>query len=270
MRWCLPLRRPWSWALLLLLIAGVGACGDPRKSRNIPKTGQWLAQNDQCQSDICWLPSRYLPRRLAVLKFQVCLDQNAHYVVPRLREAGLARGKKVLDIGTGTGFFALISAAHGATKVVATDINPVSWANAVYNAMLFGYHKTIDVRLVSLQDPGAYSVVRGDERFDLIIANPPWDNNKARNIDELTDADEGYRFLRSIVAGARDHLTPGGRLLLLFGNPEGLKVVRKLLKELGLRARFTTADGEQDFAAHKIKAQEKDYKGPAPLIEIYR
>jgi len=253
------------WVVLALtLTAGVASCRDAKG----PKTGVWRASNDECLSDICWLPSRYLPRRMAVLKSQVCLDDNAVFVDKRLRKGRLARGKKVLDIGTGTGFLALITAAHGAREVVATDINPVSWANTVYNALLFGWQDKIDVRLVSLSDPGAYSVVRDDEKFDLIIANPPWDNKKAINIDQLKDLDEGYKFLRSIVLGARDHLAPGGRLLLLFGHPEGLKVIRKLLQRKGLKATFISSDGVEDFSAHKIKAREDDYTGPSPVLEI--
>jgi ribosomal protein L11 methylase PrmA len=50
----------------------------------------------------------------------------------------LFAGRRVLDMGTGTGILALIAAHLGATQVVATDFNPNAVRNARLNADLLG------------------------------------------------------------------------------------------------------------------------------------
>ena len=70
-----------------------------------------------------------------------------------------------LDLGTGSGYLALLLARHSA-RVVATDVNPRALNFARFNAALNGLD--IDVREGSFFEPVA------DDRFDLIVSNPPF------------------------------------------------------------------------------------------------
>ena len=70
-----------------------------------------------------------------------------------------------LDLGTGSGFLALLLARHSG-RVVATDINPRALDFARFNAALNGLD--LEVRSGSFFEPVA------DERFDLIVSNPPF------------------------------------------------------------------------------------------------
>ena len=72
----------------------------------------------------------------------------------------------VLDLGTGAGIHALLAATH-AEHVVATDTNPRALNFARMNALLNGIGN-ISFRLGSFFEP-----VR-DEKFDLIVSNPPF------------------------------------------------------------------------------------------------
>jgi methylase of polypeptide subunit release factors len=72
----------------------------------------------------------------------------------------------VLDLGTGAGIHALLAATH-AERVVATDTNPRALNFARMNALLNGIGN-ISFRLGSFFEP-----VR-DEKFDLIVSNPPF------------------------------------------------------------------------------------------------
>ncbi|MGC2578532.1 MAG: class I SAM-dependent methyltransferase, partial [Terrimicrobiaceae bacterium] len=72
----------------------------------------------------------------------------------------------VLDLGTGAGIHALLAATH-AEHVVATDTNPRALNFARMNALLNGI-ENISFRLGSFFEP-----VR-DEKFDLIVSNPPF------------------------------------------------------------------------------------------------
>jgi methylase of polypeptide subunit release factors len=71
-----------------------------------------------------------------------------------------------LDLGTGCGIQALLMARH-ARHVVATDLNPRALNLTTFNAHLNGF-SNVECRRGSLFEPVA------DERFDLIVANPPF------------------------------------------------------------------------------------------------
>jgi SAM-dependent methyltransferase len=73
---------------------------------------------------------------------------------------------RALDVGTGNGVQALLLAAH-AERVVATDINERALAFAALNAALNGIDN-VEFRAGSFLEP-----VEG-ERFDLVVANPPY------------------------------------------------------------------------------------------------
>jgi SAM-dependent methyltransferase len=73
---------------------------------------------------------------------------------------------RALDVGTGNGIQALLLAAH-AEHVVATDVNERALAFAAFNATLNGIDN-IELRAGSFLEP-----VQG-ERFDLVVANPPY------------------------------------------------------------------------------------------------
>ena len=70
-------------------------------------------------------------------------------------------GRRLLDLGTGSGVLAITAARRGA-RVVAVDIDPLAVAATVANTRR--NHTSIDVRL------GDVDVVAG-ERFDVIVAN---------------------------------------------------------------------------------------------------
>jgi SAM-dependent methyltransferase len=74
--------------------------------------------------------------------------------------------RTALDLGTGSGVQALIAARH-AERVVGVDVNARGLAFARFNAALNGL-SNIDLREGSWFEPV------GDERFDLIVSNPPY------------------------------------------------------------------------------------------------
>ena len=75
-------------------------------------------------------------------------------------------GERALDLCTGNGIQAILLAAH-AERVVATDVNARALAYAAFNAALNGVDN-IETRQGSFFEPVE------DERFDLVVANPPY------------------------------------------------------------------------------------------------
>jgi hypothetical protein len=112
------------------------------------------------------------------------------------------RVPRALDVGTGCGIQALLAAKH-AGHVVATDVNPRALAFARFNARLNAIDN-VELRLGHSFEP-----VEG-ERFDLIVANPPYvispDTSYAYRDSELP-ADE---LCRRIVVDTPRFLVDGG------------------------------------------------------------
>jgi SAM-dependent methyltransferase len=153
-----------------------------------------------------------------------------------IRQPAFVRDKTVLEIGTGSGLLSLCCLKAGARRVVATDVNAAAIANARYNADRLGVADRLDARLVSLKQSGAYAVVGHSETFDLIISNPPWENQKPASIDEYALYDEGFRLLRSILEMLPDHLEPGGQAYLAYGSVSSVRHCQRLAAEMGLSA----------------------------------
>ena len=164
-------------------------------------------------------------------------------------------GDVVLDIGTGTGLIGLLTAKQGASRVVATDINPAAVRNARHNARRLGYEGLFDVREVSMEHPEAFAVIAPGETFDLIVTDPPFRNFKPKKMREYALGDENYALLKSILAGAREHLTESGRLLLFQGYREGIALTFDLAEANGMEARILCpqATREELLAMHPAR-----------------
>ena len=127
---------------------------------------------------------------------------------------GLARlvsnvtAPRALDLCTGSGVQALHAARRGA-QVVGVDINPRAVHFARFNAVLNGLDQVCRFEQGDLWAP------LGDERFELITANPPFVPSPA--LDELLFRDGGVggeEVLARILSGCADHLTRPGTLLV--------------------------------------------------------
>ena len=136
-------------------------------------------------------------------------------VTPFLARAAIPRRPidSALDLGCGAGALALALAAV-ARRVVGTDVNAraLSWAR--FNARLNGV-AGVELRLGDLFEPA------GAERFDLVVAQPPFVARRA-DADPCAFVHGGPRgdelALRS-MAGAPSRLTPRGRAVLLADWP---------------------------------------------------
>lgn len=126
--------------------------------------------------------------------------------------AKIAGGKSLLEIGTGTGIVAIFAALAGASRVVATDINP----QAVNNAKLNAQQLNVDVEVLegSLFDP-----IVADQKFDLIFWNHPF-NKAEQEVDDMllrAGFDHGYQGVKEYLRLGQQYLASGGKLLLGTG-----------------------------------------------------
>lgn len=182
-----------------------------------------------------WADVEGLERRIAIFETVFWEPDDTRSLRELIRTTDVVRGKTILEIGTGSGLLPLCCLQAGAGHVVATDVNPAAVANAKYNAGLLGLGSRLDVRLVPLDDAGAYAVIAEGEQFDLIISNPPWENQQPASIDEYALYDPGFALLHSLLSGMQRHLKDDGRAWLAYGCREAILAMLKLAPELGLK-----------------------------------
>ena len=171
----------------------------------------------------------------------------------RLVEASLAcmtaAQGRVLDLGTGSGAIALsLAAERPAWQALASDFSAAALAVARSNAIKNSL-SNCEFRCGSW-----FAVVGENEKFDLIVSNPPYidpdDTHLAalthEPITALTAAQQGLADLRQIVAGAGRHLLEAGWLVVEHGYDQGLAV-----RELFVQAGFVQVDTLRDYGGNE-------------------
>jgi predicted RNA methylase len=118
------------------------------------------------------------------------------------------QGDMALDVGTGTGYLALLAARH-ARHVVATDTNPRALNFAALNARLNELH-SVEFRQGSLFEPVA------DCRFDLIVANPPFVISPKADYEYRDSGQEGDALCEQLIRQAPAMLREGGYCTVVF------------------------------------------------------
>jgi methylase of polypeptide subunit release factors len=166
------------------------------------KEGLWI---DALSQTITVLPHVYIPS-----------DQSVINMFVAKRE--VIAGKRVLDMGTGTGVLALLAARLGASEATASDNNPNAVENARLNVARLGMEGVVRVCRPSELFKGLAGAV-----FDVILFNAPWVQGKARTLYDRAIYDEGYALIRRFFASVGDHLAADGRILLQYSNISELK-----------------------------------------------
>lgn len=159
-------------------------------------------------------------------------------------------GKRVLEIGSGSGIVSVYAAKLGATKVVATDVNERAVETTKRNAAKFAVAAVVEPRLVPRSDMSAYSVIAPDETFDMIVSNPPYSLDlDAPTNDAVTDTgDLGF----SIVRGLQTHLAPGGAAVLLYGSLFYHLAMVKFARYCGYEVRHHRPRGLTEWEAETL------------------
>lgn len=176
------------------------------------------------------------------------LAVNPAVLIPRpetelLVDLALAgRPSSVLDLGTGSGAIALaIKKQRPSVRVVAVEASAAALVVAGRNAAKYGLQ-------VEFRHGRWFEPVAG-ERFDLIVANPPYVASGDPHLaglrfepaSALVAGPDGLDALREIAREAPAHLASPGWLYLEHGIGQDA-VVRALLKGAGLESVLTWPD----------------------------
>ena len=150
----------------------------------------------------------------------------------------------MLELGTGSGCIAVTLALEKPkTTVVATDISEEALTVARENA------RRLQADNLTFRAGEWFGAVKPNEKFDLIVSNPPYIAEGDRHlpalrwepVTALTAGVDGLDDIRHIAAEALFHLRDNGVLAFEHGYDQGA-AVRNILLQLGYRSVVTLRD----------------------------
>ncbi|MEK7348179.1 MAG: class I SAM-dependent rRNA methyltransferase [Candidatus Eisenbacteria bacterium] len=181
------------------------------------------------------------------------LDQREN----RKRVAREAHGKRVLDLYCHTGLFALHCAAAGAKSVLGIDSSRPALERARENHRRNAAMKDVTFREARVEDV-LRAFGREEERFDLIVLDPP------ALVKSRKTLDEGVRKYVTLNASAMRLLAPGGTLATATCShhvdaPAFLDLLRTAAKMAGARFRLVEVMGQSRDHPVLLAARETSY-----------
>ncbi len=150
----------------------------------------------------------------------------------------------VLDLGTGSGAIALALAVNAPRiRIVATDVSREALEIARRNAVRLGLRDRIEFRLGDCWAALGASDGPAADRFDLVVSNPPYiEDREIEGLEPevarfeprmaLAGGIDGLDFYRRICARIGDYLKPGGELMVEVGAGQA-KRVETLCRSVG-------------------------------------
>jgi len=146
--------------------------------------------------------------------------------------------KSVLDMCTGSGIIACMIAKLTASTVIGSDISTEAIEVAFKNMENLGLFNRALFRKSDL-----FSKIREDEKFDMIVSNPPYIPYSQKStiqkevtfepdIALYTSDSDGLEFYKRIISEAPVYLNNGGFLMFELGINESI-IVAELMKEHG-------------------------------------
>lgn len=146
--------------------------------------------------------------------------------------------KMVLDMCTGSGCIACMIAKLTNSQAMGVDISTEAIHTAFKNMEKFGLYNRAIFRKSDI-----YSKIREDEKFDLIVSNPPYIPPKEKetiqeevsyepNLALYTTDEKGLAFYEKIIKDAPKFLNKGGYLMFELGIGQSTSVAQ-LMKKAG-------------------------------------
>lgn len=135
-------------------------------------------------------------------------------------------GETVLDLGTGSGFQAILAAGEGAKWVLAVDKQPEAVTCAKQNVDQNGLAQKIEVRESDL-----FSAITANEKFDVILFNFPFPPFEPQSDWQEANFDPGHQLLTRFLCEAKGYLNPDGRIGMCWSDIGDTSYLRELVEK---------------------------------------
>jgi methylase of polypeptide subunit release factors len=169
--------------------------------------------------------------------------------------------RRTLDLGAGNGIIGLSLAQHSGS-VVATDLNARARQFCEFNAALNG------VANLEFREGNAYEPVRG-ERFELIVANPPFFVTPTVRRVYSDNSMELDGFCRMLIRQAPEHLDENGycQMMIEWVQVKGQPWRERLaewVSDLGCDAwiMMSYAQSQVDYTLIRVEEDRQELREP--------
>jgi release factor glutamine methyltransferase len=164
-------------------------------------------------------------------------QHDSKLLVHTMERTALVRGRRVLDLCTGSGVVAIAAAEQGAASVIAFDICPRAVRCSRSNAVDAGV--AVDVR------EGSWTGALDCAPFEVIVSNPPYMPTPPFDDTEVIPSDagppwawnagtDGRRVLDPLCESAAQLLCDGGTMLLVQSRFSDVERSLESLRATGL------------------------------------
>src|SRR5699024_5762709 len=148
----------------------------------------------------------------------------------------------VLELCAGVGHIGLAAVQDSQRDLVMVDFNPITKHFAQHNAVVNNMAERVEFRLARMQN-----ALAAEERFGLIIADPPWVRScdtaqfPADPVLAIDGGDDGLDLARTCVQLIDRHLAERGSALLQLGNTTQVERITDYVRQLpgGLKVQDT-------------------------------
>ena len=143
-------------------------------------------------------------------------------------------GKKVLDVGCGSGILSLAAAKSGGS-VTAVDINPAAVQATSHNAALNGLSSSICTIHSDIFD----DLIHTGTTFDFMICNPPYYVGEPFTMAERAfKGGSNLQFFSRFASGSKSLLAPDGSILLVLSSDADVNACLRPFRDRGFSVRF--------------------------------
>ena len=139
--------------------------------------------------------------------------------------------KKILDIGTGTGLIALIMAQRTTAQITGIEIEKNAAEEATLNCARSAWKDRLLIENISFQE----FAEKNNEKFDLIISNPPFfiNDQKSKHSNIAIAKHNDLLPLPDLVSGCKKLISEEGRFAVILPVIAAKKII-ELVGETGL------------------------------------
>lgn len=184
--------------------------------------------------------------------------------------AEVTQAEKILDIGTGTGLIAImLGQRNGKAAVHAVEIDEIACEQAIHNMRNAPWSDRLTAFPIAIQD----YVRQSDEKYDLIVSNPPFfsggtfsgnqDRDSVRHTIKLPHGD--------LLSATRSLLHPKGKFAIILPYIEGLRFIELAKTYRLFCTKMTEVHSKEDKPVERLllqfEFQEKEVQQDKLVIQ---